>query len=596
MVTVLQQIARALLPPAIRRPLADRFYAAVTVWRNLEARGKAAMARPQPPPAAPVPAGPVASAPVAQADASTLPGDIHVGTRSWSERLRHRAAWPLTRVRATAASLGAAMSRAAQRLVAAAMPLVWARPPHTVRTRVARPVVLAGLRVLDDVFERRFRALVQHALPVRPARTGRPTICLMIGTLGPGGAERQATNTLLGLREHFDVDLHVVPSFQDVEWQRFFAPSLRAAGIPVDAVVRGGDPLALLAGCGHPDAPALAQAIGATLPASLHDVAVYARELLLRTPDIAHLWLDEVNVRAGLAAVLTGVPRIVLGTRSINPSNFPLFQPYMRAGYRVILDRAEVALLNNSDTGAASYQQWIGRPGLPCTVLRNGFDFDRLLPPDPGAARAAARARFGLPADALVLGGIMRFSEEKRPVLWLDAAELVRQRCPDVRLLLIGDGVLRDEVHARAAAGGLAGRVLLPGHDDRAYEAICAMDVLFLSSRHEGLPNVLIEAQALGVPVVTMRAGGAPETLVDGETGWVVPGPSASDAAAVLSAALGDPARLRQAGARGRQHARDRFGLERMLEETARMYGLVTTRSLHAPLGHDPAGGASGDS
>lgn len=561
MLQLLRHLARTLLPPAIRTPLADRVYASITLWRNTSARGVASLARLRR--ALTPPQSSAAASPDRPAD-----GPPNTPLR----RLARRG-------RAVLASARAAGAVAAQRLVAKALPLVWARPPLSLRTRVTRPVVMAGLRVLDDAFERRFAALVSHALEPRPPHTGRPRVCLMIGTLGPGGAERQATNTLIGLREHYELDQQVVASFQDQEWQRFFAPTLRGAGIPVDAVRRDGDPLAVLAGCGHPDAPALARAIGRTLPASLHDVALYTRELLLRSPDIAHLWLDEVNVRAGLAALLTGVPRTILSTRSINPSNFPLFQPYMRAGYRVLSGRPQVALLNNSETGARDYERWIGLPGLSCTVLRNGFDFDRLLPDDAGARGAAIRTRLGFAEGDLVVGGMMRFSEEKRPLLWLEAAAQVLTRHPAARLVLVGDGVLRPEVEALAARPPLAGRVVLPGHDKQPYDTMSAMNVLFLSSIHEGLPNVLIEAQALGVPVVTMRAGGAVETLRDGDTGWIVQGTDAAAAARVIGDALADPEALRAAGRRGRAFARQQFGYRRMLDETARIYGRVPRRT-----------------
>lgn len=583
MLPLLQRLARALLPPAIRKPLADRFYIGLDRWRVLSGRCRGAVGRCRDA------AGRMRArmTPHPRSGGRRLPtGALAVAlARSATGELR-RAVWRGRH----------AVQHQLRRLSHRLMPLVWARPPHSVPVQMARPVVLAGLRVADIVQHRRFASLLDHACPAGAPHggDGRPQVCLLIGTLGPGGAERQAANTAIGLAEGGNLDLTVIATHQEQEWQRFFTGPISGAGVPVCALERH-DPLAALAACGHPDGARLAETIRTRLPPPLHDVAAYAREFLLRRPHVAHLWLDDVNVRAGLAAVLAGVPTIVLGTRSINPSNFALFQPYMRGAYLALSRLPHVRLLNNSDTGARDYERWLGlRPGH-VSVVRNGFDFDHLLPPDAAAARTTARARLGLPSEALVLGGIMRFSEEKRPLLWLDTAELVLRRHPQVELVLIGDGVLRHEVHARAATGGLAGRVRLPGHDARAYEAICAMDVLFLSSRHEGLPNVLIEAQALGVPVVTMRAGGAHETLTDGETGWVVPGPQAEDAARVLADALADPAALRRAGALGRKQARDRFGVRRMLDETARMYGLVPRRTAPNAAVDESPGGASGD-
>ena len=409
-------------------------------------------------------------------------------------------------------------------------------------------------------------------------------MCLAIGTLGPGGAERQATNTLLGLKA-YGVSAEALVTFQEHEWQRFFTGTIAAAGVKVDALERAADPIDFLRASDHPDAGRLATAIARTVSPAQYDVALYAREFLRRAPDVVHLWLDEVNVRAGLAAVLVGVPRIVLSTRSLNPTHFPLFQPYMRAGYRVLAACDQVVLLNNSRVGARDYERWIGAPVGACTVLHNGFDFDARLPSNPEVCRRDVRRRLGIPDDAFVVGGVMRFSEEKRPLFWLDTAEIILSRQPDARFLLLGDGVLRDAVFARAAQTPLAGTLLLPGHDTDAYATMCAMDVLFLSSIHEGLPNVLIEAQALGVPVVTTPAGGAAETLDEGRSGWVVHQNTPAAAATIIVDLISDREQLRRACTFGPNFVRSRFGHRRLMEETVAAYGVPPER-----LG-EPSGG-----
>ena len=446
-------------------------------------------------------------------------------------------------------------------------PISWLDRSHAAPFRL----VLLGL---DRFYARRFTVLLRGAAPRRSPAKSPTRLCFSIGTLGPGGAERQLTNTLLGLRAAADVDVHAVVAHLDFPWQAFFVPALQSAGIRVDALRRDGEPLALLAGCGHPGAERLAAAIADALPPELHDVALYTREFLLRDPHVVHLWLDEVNIKAGLAAVLAGVPRIVLSTRSLNPSHFPLFQPYMRAGYRRLTGFDHVILLNNSGAGARDYERWLGSAAGTCTVIRNGFDFTPMTATDPANARAAARRRFGLPDDAPVMGGVMRLSVEKRPLLWLDVAARVLREHPGAHFLLIGDGVMRDAVRARSSEAPLAGRIVLVGHDQRPYQTIPAMDLLFLSSQHEGLPNVLIEAQALGVAVVSMPAGGAAETIDAGRSGWVVATDDAASAAAIVSAAIGDRDALRRAGEYGRTFVRGSFSLERLIAETMAVYGM----------------------
>ena len=105
------------------------------------------------------------------------------------------------------------------------------------------------------------------------------------------------------------------------------------------------------------------------------------------------------------------------------------------------------------------------------------------------------------------------------------------------------------------------------------YDSLLAMSVLFLSSVFEGSPNVLIEAQAVGVPVVTMPAGGAVEVVDDGRTGWVVHDGSAAGAVERIAYLMTHPAQLTAAAAAGPDWVRERYGLDRMIVETATAYG-----------------------
>jgi glycosyltransferase involved in cell wall biosynthesis len=167
----------------------------------------------------------------------------------------------------------------------------------------------------------------------------------------------------------------------------------------------------------------------------------------------------------------------------------------------------------------------------------------------------------------------MRLSEEKRPLLWVEVAEAVAARHHDVHFLLVGDGVQRPLVDARVAASRFADRFHLVGYERSPYDSLLAMSLLFLSSVSEGSPNVLIEAQAVGVPVVTMPAGGAVEAVDDGRTGWVVHDGTVAAAAERIAYLMTHPQELASAAAAGPVWVRDRFGLERMILETAAAYG-----------------------
>jgi glycosyltransferase involved in cell wall biosynthesis len=100
------------------------------------------------------------------------------------------------------------------------------------------------------------------------------------------------------------------------------------------------------------------------------------------------------------------------------------------------------------------------------------------------------------------------------------------------------------------------------------------MDVFLLASYGEGLPNVLLEAQWAGTPVVATDVGGARETVEPGGTGWMIPGDSAADMAGVIKWLYEHPEILEIARKRAPQWVREQFGVEHMLDQTLKTYAL----------------------
>jgi glycosyltransferase involved in cell wall biosynthesis len=429
---------------------------------------------------------------------------------------------------------------------------------------------MPGLEVQESIFTRKLRAVKERPLPFACAPTdwalGR--IIVVGGTLGPGGAERQLTATLLGLvsRGHKDVHfLHHSPMHKPND---FFLPQLIEAGIQFFQVTQIGD------------SQTIPQEMNAELMRCLSplgdlgaEVAAYAEEFLVRRPEIVHVWLDYTNVVAGLAPQLVCVARIVLSCRSLSPVHFAFIQPHMRPIYRLLARFQRVTFLNNSKVGALDYERWIGDGKLKFQVVHNGFDFS-LFPKNQDLLhlRSEYRRGLGIPADVPVVGVIMRISEEKRPLLWIEIAGQVAKRIPEAHFLIVGNGPMREQVEAVGRAT-LSGKIHFPGHERNMARAMAAMDIFLLTSRMEGLPNVLIEAQALGVPPVAIDVGGVKETMIDGKTGWVCKDSESPTIADKIVKALSDPAAYQGVSAQAREFVRSTFNLDRMISSTLHVYG-----------------------
>ncbi|MCM2258311.1 MAG: hypothetical protein NDJ94_21985, partial [Vicinamibacteria bacterium] len=217
-----------------------------------------------------------------------------------------------------------------------------ARLADRLRRRSAR----AGLELLDLRFERAYqRLLADPRRPLLPASAFEAGgLLTTIGSLAPGGAERQLVSLLGGLAPRESRDLQVVGLFFDAPIKHFFRPQVDESRVRIAEIRRPPEfAEALLAE--YPGDRAIAEFVAAqatAMPWELVEIWCYLLEMLERRPAVFHGWMDDCNVKGGIAAAIAGVPRIVLGTRSLAPDNFVLFQPFMRAAYRALLRLPQV--------------------------------------------------------------------------------------------------------------------------------------------------------------------------------------------------------------------------------------------------------------
>lgn len=423
-----------------------------------------------------------------------------------------------------------------------------------------------GQAALEDAFEELYSALGDR-LRLSPESFVDDKALLLPGNLGPGGAERQAAYTAIGLKQRTGYDVYVGCNHIEPP-SDFFKPAVERAGAHVARVA---DPPP---GYDSPEIVEVRQRLSRYDVFGFHNVfyAIYGYALLLRSlrPKILHTWMDYCNVLGGTAAELVGVPELVLSGRSVAPDHFRVFQPYMRPGYEALLRRKhDVVFLNNSGAGAADYARWLRLPPERVRVIHNGFEFPSEVPRANGKAE---RRRHGVSEGAVVVGSVLRFAEEKRPRLLVDMARVIHLQDASIRFLFFGTGPLLDEIRAYIASHNLSDVIKLPGLTQDVWSALAAMDVFALSSRMEGLPNVLVEAQACGLPVVCTGVGGMPETFVEGETGISVSSATPEALAEAVRRILSTPNLRSKMSAEAFRHAREAFGIERMIRRTVEAY------------------------
>lgn len=261
-------------------------------------------------------------------------------------------------------------------------------------------------------------------------------------------------------------------------------------------------------------------------------------------PDIVHANSSKAGILGRLAARLAGVPIRVFTAHgwAFNANTGLRARVYLRAD-RVMRPLTTAVICVSEQERAAGVAAGVC-DAEHTEVIRNAVP----LPEQ--------RARPARPRPVVVSVG--RFKQPKDFTTLVRA--LARVSTP-YRALIVGDGPERDEVADAIRTEELGDRVELAGTRDDVAEVLAEADLFVLSSRSEGMPMSVLEAMAVGLPVVASAVGGVPEVVVDGETGILAPAGDAPALAAALERLLDDASLRGRMGAAGRRRAETTFAL-----------------------------------
>jgi glycosyltransferase involved in cell wall biosynthesis len=210
-----------------------------------------------------------------------------------------------------------------------------------------------------------------------------------------------------------------------------------------------------------------------------------------------------------------------------------------------------------------------GRRGVPVSLIYNGVDLERYNHQQPCCT---LHEDYSIPEDAQIVGVVARLEAEKGHRTLLEAWPLVLAAQPRAWLLIVGEGSERDSLEAEAASLGISDRVVFTGRREDVPAVTAALDVSVLPSYREAQGLSVLEAMALGRPVVASRVGGIPEMIEDGVSGLLVPPNDREALASAIVRLLADHPFADMIAKRGHDLVHDRFCVELMVNSIEAIY------------------------
>jgi glycosyltransferase involved in cell wall biosynthesis len=237
---------------------------------------------------------------------------------------------------------------------------------------------------------------------------------------------------------------------------------------------------------------------------------------------IVHTHSSKAGIIGRWAAWLAGVPVIVHTVHGWGHHDHQ--HPLVRKFY-ILLERLTLKItdqliavsgkniLKGLDDGIGHYEDY--------SVIRSGIELERFG--HPQIDRQTMRKKLGIPLNATVIGTVTRLSPQKAPLDFIQAATLLAEKCENVYFIMVGDGPLHDKVREKAQENNISQKLIMTGLRRDIPELMNCFDMFVLSSLWEGLPRVIPQAMASGLPVIATDIDGSAEIISSEKNGILVP-------------------------------------------------------------------------
>lgn len=240
-------------------------------------------------------------------------------------------------------------------------------------------------------------------------------------------------------------------------------------------------------------------------------------------PDIVHSFLDDSNIIAGISSLLAGIPKIVLSLRSVAPYRFTFYQSYWKECYRFFLKKKNIRIVCNSFNNAKDYERWLKIKKGTIQITNNIYDFKKISYNNKKELNKNSK---------IIFGCVARLNPEKNLFYLIKIFNKINIK--NIKLQIVGDGYLKQRLINISKKNINKNKIKFIGPKINIDKFLKSINCFILTSKYEGIPNVLLEAQNHCLPIFTTNVGGIKETVINGYNSYFIPQDNSSLAAEII--------------------------------------------------------------
>ena len=299
---------------------------------------------------------------------------------------------------------------------------------------------------------------------------------------------------------------------------------------------------------------------------NIFNISVFFKLIKLlkcQKPQILHTYLFHANFIGRIAGRIASVPIIISSVRTMEKQKW----------HHVYLDMLTCWMVDKEVCVSKDVEGFVRKyarvPSYKLTTIYNGIDFKELTLTKNAEEK---KKELSINRFSSIIGTVGHLTVAKGVIYLLKAFKLILEGFPNTCLLVVGDGPQEKKLKKLALELDISSAVRFLGFREDAIDIMNTMDIFVLPSLWEGMPNVILEAYALGKPIVSTSVGGAKEIIKDGQTGFLVSPKDWRNLADSIKLLLKNPKMIEEFGNRGKEFVSKNFSLDRMVKTTEKLY------------------------